>query len=79
MKGVIEHQVDTSGLNGMRGFAGPPAPGTPGKSYSLKNRCRIVKGKCGFPIISAINFYGSYKGGNGAQVSSCPPNTYVNG
>jgi hypothetical protein len=79
MKG-INGERGPSGLNGMRGPPGARGfPGKPGRSYRLKNRCRIVKGKCGYPISFQPLIYMDRIGGNGAQVSSCPPNTYVNG
>ena len=68
------------GIRGMRGIRGQRGiTGRPGRSYRLKNRCRIVRGKCGWPISYQPLIYMDRIGGNGAQISSCPKNTYVNG
>ena len=69
--------IGPRGPIGGRGLTGPR--GQDWNPARLKQRCRTVYGRCGFPIFTQPLFFMDRIGGGPGQVSSCGHNEHVKG
>ena len=75
--------IGPPGPPGIRGPVGPPGPrglrGPEGPGVIGTDRCRIVDGGCGYPIVGKGMEYLDRLGGGVGRVSDCPYKTYQRG